>query len=313
MPAAKPMKVLVALDGSNLAEHAIPFAYVIAGKRGSVTFFTAIDPDHYAPAAAPEEVYGVEALQAAAGDASAQFLAETLGRTAVEGYPQAQVMAAPGDPATAIMAAAQTIDADLIAIATRGQGALKRLAHGSVADRVARESDVPVLVVNPPGDGSQAVQDIELKRVVVPIDGSDTARAALPVAARIAKSLKLPVVLVEAVNPSQMMVPAAPGMEAYPAELYDSLAAELAEAAAESLEEAKDAIGGKLEISRVVMQGPPATVIEGVVEPGDLIVMASNRRGGISRWVLGSVAEQLVRAEIAPVLLVPAEDTTPAE
>jgi nucleotide-binding universal stress UspA family protein len=54
------------------------------------------------------------------------------------------------------------------------------------------------------------------------------------------------------------------------------------------------------------MAGAVAAAIESVTQPGDLIVMTSHGRGGIRRWIIGSVAEQLVRTATVPVLLVPA-------
>ena len=50
-----------------------------------------------------------------------------------------------------------------------------------------------------------------------------------------------------------------------------------------------------------------AAAIESETEDGDLIVMTSHGRSGFRRWLLGSVAEKLIRSGIAPVVLVPAK------
>ncbi|MER3438644.1 MAG: hypothetical protein C4346_14230 [Chloroflexota bacterium] len=53
-----------------------------------------------------------------------------------------------------------------------------------------------------------------------------------------------------------------------------------------------------------VATGTPAFVLLDLVQPGDLVVMTSHGRGGLRRWLIGSVAEKLIREAPAPVLIV---------
>jgi nucleotide-binding universal stress UspA family protein len=53
------------------------------------------------------------------------------------------------DAASTILAAAESMEADLVAIATRGRGAIARAKNGSVADRILRESPVSTMVIHP--------------------------------------------------------------------------------------------------------------------------------------------------------------------
>ena len=55
-----------------------------------------------------------------------------------------------------------------------------------------------------------------------------------------------------------------------------------------------------------VLTGSPAVTLLDAIRPDDLVVMTTHGRGGVRRWLLGSVADKLVRAAAAPVLLVPA-------
>ena len=57
-----------------------------------------------------------------------------------------------------------------------------------------------------------------------------------------------------------------------------------------------------------VLDGSPYSEIANAIQPEDLVVITSHGRGGIMRWLLGSVAEKLVREAPAPILLVPAAD-----
>ena len=60
--------------------------------------------------------------------------------------------------------------------------------------------------------------------------------------------------------------------------------------------------------SREVLHGEPGLAIAGAVHPGDLIVMTSRGRSGITRMARGSVAEKLIREGPVPILLVPAAE-----
>ena len=57
-----------------------------------------------------------------------------------------------------------------------------------------------------------------------------------------------------------------------------------------------------------VLTGTPATTIMEASQLGDVVVIASHERTGIVRWIMGSVAEQLVREDQCPVILVPGSD-----
>ena len=55
-----------------------------------------------------------------------------------------------------------------------------------------------------------------------------------------------------------------------------------------------------------ILNGSPFFAIREATQPNDLLILTSHGRGGVQRWLLGSVAEKLVREANAPVLLVPA-------
>ena len=81
---------------------------------------------------------------------------------------------------------------------------------------------------------------------------------------------------------------------------------EMIAASAELLEsEARRLRAGGLAVSTGSLIGAPAATILDELGAHDLIVMTSHGRGGVRRWLLGSVAERLIRVGEAPVLLVP--------
>ena len=301
-------RILVPLDGSPFAEQSIPYAAAIAGNDETIIFL------HVAPGAEPirdmvgrislqsNEVKNVEfersqdELEAAAARWTRVFVTE----------PRIEIVE--GDPATEIINAAGRFECNLIVAASHGRGAVARLAFGSVADKLARSSMVPVMLVRP-SDANVEIAKPNISRIVVPYDGSDLAAEALPVAAELAQRLAIGVHLIQAINPASMMTLATPMEPAYPVELYDELISEVETDAKKSLEDAKSQLSaGGLKVSYELVEGTPIDAITDRVQSNDVIVMSSHGRSGIKRWLLGSVAEKLVREGQVPVVLVPASD-----
>ncbi|MGH2532840.1 MAG: universal stress protein [Thermomicrobiales bacterium] len=297
--------ILVPLDGSPLAEQAIPYAAALAGDDAQLLFLqVTLDPE---PVRGPlgdvtvsrEEV---AATYQEAGQRELQQAAERWQAVA----PRVEIDVVSGDPAEEIMRVCQKRGCELIALATRGRGALGRWTFGSVADRVARTSTVPVLLVRPQ-DAESEIRRPHVRRLVVPYDGSELAAEAIPVAQRLATRLGVEVHLLQAVNPAAITMPY-PSMEAaYSAELLAELDQQLEQEAQTSLAEvARPLAEAGVKVTTAVVVGDPAGAIEEATTDGDLIVMTSHGRSGVRRWLLGSVAEKLVRGGSAPVVLVPA-------
>ena len=300
-------RVLVALDGSTLAEQAIPVARSLAGADGAITFMHCV-PD-------PEPLRGILGSMLATSDdvlrmereTATALMEETAARWKDVLGQEPSVFIAPGDPAEVVLSAAHEVGATMIAIASHGRGMAGRLAFGSVADRVARSSDIPVLIVHPGEEPDETPKTFPITRIVVPLDGSEVSSEALPVATSLATSAGASMHLVQAVNPSAMLLPSPVGAAHYPAQLYQEIAAELTSAASEQLTASGSELAESgVKVTHVVVEGPAVEAIESEVQGGDLIVMTSHGRSGFQRWLLGSVSEKLVRSGVAPVVLVPA-------
>jgi len=138
-------RILVPLDGSLLAEQSIESAVALARVNGaSITLLKVITPSRrgralesaLGPAPASEVARAQHYLNTCLGD-----LERSLDIT--------RKVVIADDVAGAILDTAESLEADLIAIATHGRGAIKRVAVGSVADRVVRESQVSTMVIHP--------------------------------------------------------------------------------------------------------------------------------------------------------------------
>ncbi|MBI5949950.1 MAG: universal stress protein [Chloroflexi bacterium] len=149
-------------------------------------------------------------------------------------------------------------------------------------------------------------------KILVPLDGSDEAEAALEVAAEIARRFDSQVVLLE-VTPGYGPALAATAAEAFGASGSVAAAIEMEKAAEVTASSYLDAVneeyGGKWQT--IVAEGDSAEAIAAQCEAtgADLIVMSTHARSGFARLFLGSVVDDVIRrARGVPVLVVHAED-----
>lgn len=188
-----------------------------------------------------------------------------------------------GDPTEAIAAAAE--HANVIVMTNHGHGADSAADYGQVVDRIARHAAKPVLVVR--GD---LLANPAINRIVVPLDGSETAEQAVPLAAELAVQIGTPLRLLSVVDPA--LVPPSALQHA-----ADHARAYLASECERVRDHASD-------VGFDVLTGSPAAELIGACLPGDVIVMTAFGAGTGQRWLLGGVAGKLIRSAQAPVLVV---------
>lgn len=143
-------------------------------------------------------------------------------------------------------------------------------------------------------------------RILVPLDGSKLAERALPAAEELARLMRTPLHLIRVVDPTQLDLG---GYGIYEAVLAQGASSpfltEEGIAADAYLERmAAREIEAGLGASREVRYGITARELVAMAQPGDLIVMSTHGRGGLARWFLGSVAEEVVRRAPVPILMI---------
>ena len=187
-------RILVPLDGSARAEQAIAVAARIArATGGSITLLqvsTAAVDFAWTVMESPTMLQGT--LDADC-DRAAEYLTTMARSHELEGI-KTTIIVLQGAPAEAILEEAHSQAADLIVISSQGHTGLKRWVLGSVAQKVARHSSVPVLVLhehagiltNMHPEGTRAV------RILVALDGSALAEAVLEPAAYLSAALSAP-------------------------------------------------------------------------------------------------------------------------
>jgi len=142
-------------------------------------------------------------------------------------------------------------------------------------------------------------------KLLIPLDGSKTAEKVLPFARILATTFKLPIELLEVVD----IAAATAHIAADKARYLDRIIAEGENASREHLDEIAATLSG-LHVTCKVERGRPADLIieRAEAERGTLIAMATHGRSGINRWMMGSVAEKVLRGTTVPLFLVRAGD-----
>lgn len=151
-------RILVALDGSVLAEAALWGALDLAEKYGATLSLLRAAEIHALPGADK-----VEAQVAAIREAE-EYLAGVVRRLADRGFRRVETHVWYGPPAAAIVEAASAQKADLVVMSTHGRSGLGRLILGSVAESVLRGTTTPILIVRPDAAPLEVPRGAELAR-----------------------------------------------------------------------------------------------------------------------------------------------------
>jgi nucleotide-binding universal stress UspA family protein len=191
-----------------------------------------------------------------------------------------------GVAADTILEVADREKPSLIAMSTHGRSGLSRFVLGSVAEKVLRASAYPVLLVRSFA-GHAPVRPVELpfKRVLVPVDGSELSLRVVPALAEILKPADARAVLLHVTEqPAPHWTPSNVPFEKAAHELGDAC----------------------IPATHEVRVGDPATEILKACHDlhCDMIAMTTHGRTGLSRWVLGSVTEKVLRHSEVPLLVV---------
>jgi nucleotide-binding universal stress UspA family protein len=151
-------KILVPLDGSDLAEAAIPAAVASAASRSSTLLLVRAAEARTLPGADPIDAQ-IEAVREAEA-----YLAPVKARLEQQGLAEVEPHVWYGSAASAIIAAAKVHKPDLIVMSTHGRSGLGRLIFGSVAESVLRSTTVPILLIRPAGAPVERPGGVEAAR-----------------------------------------------------------------------------------------------------------------------------------------------------
>ena len=296
-------RILFPTDLSPCAEGAFTHAAFLAA-----TFDAELHVLHVAegPRSAPEDWAGAlaitpEDVAADLGlpmpDASASDPKEPL--ALVEAERQAP-RAAP-----AVLDYVREHDVDLVVMGTHGRRGFRRLLMGSTAEEVIRLSPCPVLTVGGAGEDGGCTDSEAVRYVVAPVDLSEASAEAARHAAALAETYHARLDLLFVVDTALVgsaKVPFSGVIHVAADEVRQNAEAALRQQA----EALRAEFPGAGEVGVEVRMGRPATAVATFVEEGeaDLLVIGTHGRSGLDRLLVGSVAQEVVRAAPCPVFTV---------
>ena len=203
-----------------------------------------------------------------------------------------------GDPADEIVKAAEKFSADLIVTGTHGRTGIDKFLLGSVAERVIRIATRPVMVARNP----EFMPAAGYRKILVPTDFSESARRAFELAAALAtKDCEIELL-------HCWRLP--PGVGAGPTAVVDSIIRSIdREIRARGEKTASELAREGATVTFHAVRQPPAQGVAERISEGDfdLVVMGSHGRSGLSRFILGSVAETTIHYAPCSVITVPEE------
>ncbi len=299
--------IMVPLDGSQLAETAIPMAVTLSRVTGAeIVLLRVLEEMRPIYDTECREVIWVDPANPRLELLAPEILEPTVTRLTQEGL-SVQAVIRLGDPRTEIIDEAERHPAPVIVMASHGRGGLSRVLLGSVATRVLQAAPCPVLIVRARAAGQQP-ETVTLKTITVPLDGSKLAEQALDIAAPLARAAGATLHLVRVAETYYEIVSPPPEVFTQPIakptlEMFERLENEAEEylaATAERLEQQS------IPVTWEVLSGDPGKELLDYAERErpDLMVITTHGRGGLSRWFYGSIADKLVTASEVPVLLV---------
>jgi nucleotide-binding universal stress UspA family protein len=287
--------ILVPLDGSKLSENILPFAAEIARKANAeIVLATAIQPVGIWDATAT--AINWEHEEKAAKD----YLDGVVERLKGDGV-RVRPVFLHGDASEVVLEAAEKEKADLITMTTHGRSGIMRWLLGSVADRVVQHSKVPVALIRVGGD--KPVPSAAVERILVPLDGSEVSAGILPFVKEYAKLFGSSLVLYHAVSP----VGAYPGFETANAQVVGELLEDMQKEGAEMLSQTAERLkaeGFTAETAVSIELAADGILNAAEQSKAGLIAIGTHGRSGVTRTVLGSVANAVLRRSTLPVLLI---------
>jgi nucleotide-binding universal stress UspA family protein len=306
-------KILIPMDGTASSERAARVGLALARGLGSNVTLT-----HVIDQAAP---FTTDLHQAEKKRVAEKLIERWMKQAQRLGVQAISSVTAGHNVAEAISRMSEFGACDLIVMGTHGREGISRAIWGSIAERVAHETSVPVMfvrcfdpqvsgIVPEFVSGNALGLEVNFERILVPIDADQISSTAIAQAIELARALGAMLELMHVtINPASRwseleLRPVYNGKMLVETQhiMRDALlqiGAELpsTESTGAKQVEVSELQGGLEAVSRVIVRHSKHT-------GADLIVMGTNERSGVLKWLAGSVAEAVIHHAEVPVLLV---------
>lgn len=284
---------MVATDGSADARAAVEWlAHVPFPAAAQVLAIMVVTVP-----AAPLEVPTVQQFTQALRDDAVRVV-ESARTTLGSRWPGAQARVCEGEPRAELLRAIEEWAPDLVVMGARGLGAVAGALLGSVSLAIARHASCAVLVVKP---GARPVRTI-----LVAADGSDDSAAAAAFLAALPLPSTLQVRVVGVVEPPHFPASAPPSVQPVLRGAMNDIVRERSDELAKALGRVAAPLHGKAMVKEMVVVGHPAdAIVQQAKDVGaDIVVVGARGLGHVTRLLLGSVSERVLRHAECAVLIV---------
>lgn len=290
-------QIMVPLDGSRFAESVLPIALSLSRRTGAKL--------HVVTVQEPIPSFAYDEWESAAEEWSEEYLRSVVGRfgSLAGGVMTTRLLS--GHVVDSLEAEANEKDVDLVVMATHGRGAFSRAWLGSVADAYLHHTERPVLLVRPEENAEAPVPaDVTVSRILVPLDGTDVSEIALEHAMEVGSLFGAAYHLVRVVPyPMQFTSPYLP----HTMQMNQQFVTDAKKAADEYLEEHAQRLSSrdlKVTYSAVVVPQPGHGILAELTEADcDFVAMSTHGRAGLTRALLGSTTDKVIRGTHVPILL----------
>ena len=293
--------VLVLLDGSQLAECALPWAVAVAQVFAArITLLRVLET----PAVSSSTSHHHDAVDWEMRRAEAQSRLAAIDRDLKARRMTSTIELLEGRPAEQIINFAGAHQVDLVALSSHGEGGLSGWALSSTAAMVVARARASVLIVPAHAAGGQRIGDVRLRRLLVPLDCSPRAECVLPLATALARAHDAEMILAHVVPEPEMPRRLPPSAEDV------AVASRLTERnrleGERYLGELRDRLEQKLHVgTRIVVSSRRARAIRAMADEADvdLVMVSAHGRTGDALERYGSVAARLLEGNSRPIMV----------
>ena len=286
-------RIAVPLDGSNLAELALPYAERLAGAFGSELILLLVSEPAESEHRHMQQLY-IEKM--------ADLAKSNLKGKAVT----VKAVILSGESAKEIVDYAERNNISLIIMASHGRSGIMAWAIGSVGNKVLQMISMPILLIKVKTPNIEASTEKLFSRILIPLDGSELGEAALPYVQELSNKLSTEVTLLQVVAPGKH-VHTIGGLNYVPfkEQILESMKTE----AIQYLEKVSQKLTGTKAITKRELRIGDAAheIIEFADETNtSLIAMSTHGYSGVNQWIMGSIAQKILQAGSKPILFVKA-------
>jgi nucleotide-binding universal stress UspA family protein len=289
--------ILVPLDGSHMAEMALPTAVLLSQKLdAAVTLIHVIEHN------APQSVHGDRHLTNQ--DEAKAYLEKTAqtyfpSGNRVDTHVHTEEVQ---NVAGSIVGHIGEFDPDLIVMCAHGHSGVRDFMVGNIAQQVIAHSKTPLLLLRPDELGTLPV----INRILVALDGISEHETGLPLVARLAAAFSASLLLVQVVPTLGTLS----GNQAASGRLLPgttTIMLEMAESEAEAhlAQHAAEWQAAGLQVQTEVRRGDPAPQVVAAAKNSDLIVIGTHGKAGMQAFWSGSVGPKIITQTHLPILLIP--------